>query len=104
MEIPEDVPFITRKLPWLPNQISEIPPIPISELDTWVECPFLFYLKNFYKLTEPTPPGFDPRRGGIVLHELWRKVWDSYLGGKSTSLRNWSFPLPKIVQRIYQSF
>lgn len=102
VEIPEDVPLIARSLPWLPNQISKIPPIPISELDNWVECPFLFYLKNFYKLTEPTPPGFDPRRGGIVLHELWRKVWDNYLEGKSTSLRELVLSLwTEIVQRVY---
>lgn len=102
VEIPEDVTLIARSLPWLPNQISEVPPIPISELDTWVECPFLFYLKNFYKLTEPIPPGFDPRRGGIVLHDLWRKVWDKYLEGKSTSLRELVLSLwPEVVQRIY---
>ncbi|NLJ48221.1 MAG: hypothetical protein GX428_01340, partial [Candidatus Atribacteria bacterium] len=102
LEIPEDVPLIVRNLPGLPNQISEIPPIPISELDTWVECPFLFYLKNFYKLTEPTLPGFDPRRGGIVLHELWKRVWDCYLEGKSTSLRELVLSLwPEIVQRVY---
>lgn len=87
VEIPEDVPLNPRNLPWLPNKISEILTIPISELDTWVDCPFLFYLRNFYKLTEPAPPGFDPRRGGVVLHELWSKVWESYLKQESTSLR-----------------
>ena len=50
---------------------EEIPVINLSDLDTWIECPYLYWARNKLKLDYSVPSLYDARLAGTFLHKLW---------------------------------
>lgn len=50
-----------------------------SGIDLFKDCPFAWYNRQILKLPSPAPKGFDPLRGGNVLHALWESRWQALI-------------------------
>jgi RecB family exonuclease len=63
--------------------------VPLSGIDEFAGCPFSYWCRKIARLEAPPRPDLVPDRRtlGIVMHEVWRVVWNGHGDGGSRSLR-----------------
>ena len=58
----------------------------LGDVDEWKGCPFRYAASRLWSIKEETPSGFDPKLGGSLLHELWKRLWEEHFrSGKALS-------------------
>ena len=77
VEAAADVPSRGRALPqtFPPARTKEAY---LGDVDEWKGCPFRYAASRLWSIKEETPSGFDPKLGGSLLHELWKRLWEQH--------------------------
>lgn len=89
-----------RELPLQRSESPAIDSVSISDIDTWAACPFRFYCMRILKLEEAGPVLYDAARAGMVLHELWRRVWIEKKDGESIAAKGYAL-FEEVASEIY---
>ncbi|MDI9370799.1 MAG: PD-(D/E)XK nuclease family protein [Synergistota bacterium] len=65
----------------------------LSDLDTFVSCPFRYYCIRIASLEAPPETAYRPDLAGSAMHRLWQMAWEGHLSGEES--------LPLLVQRLF---
>lgn len=81
-----------RRYPMPLVGIADWPPLKeqklyLSTLDTWIDCPFLYWCRSVQSLEELRFSPFDVAKAGTLLHILWERVWTARRDNPSVSLQ-----------------
>ncbi|WP_198470160.1 PD-(D/E)XK nuclease family protein [Acetomicrobium sp. S15 = DSM 107314] len=85
VEAAADVPSRGRALPqaFPPARTKEAY---LGDVNEWKGCPFRYAARRLWNIEEEAPSGFDPKLGGNLLHELWKRLWEErFRSGKALS-------------------
>ncbi len=74
--IPARQKMIPPATPWPPGVIRKVP---VSGIDTWIDCPFRYYASVVLGMERFRPFGFDPLKAGQLVHAVWESVWSDRL-------------------------
>ena len=77
--------LLWREAPGQREPLEEVTLTP-SKADTFAQCPFAWYLEAQLKIPQAPKEGFDPLKGGIMVHSLWEDQWRKKLTGQIESL------------------
>ncbi|MEA5034977.1 PD-(D/E)XK nuclease family protein [Cloacibacillus evryensis] len=62
-----------HKIPEGRGEAAEKPVVRISDIDTWLACPYLYWCRRSLRFDKPRSELYDPRTAGTLTHYVWEE-------------------------------